>query len=125
MMTIAIPYEDGQVFQHFGHTEQYMLYQIDHGVIVSQTLLPTGEAHCGGLATLLAENGVDTLVCGNLGGGAKAALQGAGLMIFPGVVGSAEEAARAFAAGTLQFDPSTQCAGHGEHHCGHGEGGVC
>lgn len=125
MMTIAVPYENGEVFQHFGHTEQFMLYRIDHGVIVSRTPLPTGEAHCGGLARLLAERGVDTLVCGNLGGGARAALESAGLMIFPGVTGSADDAAKAFAEGTLQFDPSTQCAGHGGH-CGHHEeGGSC
>lgn len=125
MMRIAITYENGEVFQHFGHTEQFKLYKIDHGVIVGEAILPTDGAHCGALATLLAENGVDTLICGNIGGGAKAAVERAGLMLFPGVTGSADEAAKAFAAGILQFDPTTQCAAHEEgHHC-HGEEGVC
>lgn len=115
MMTIAIPYENGEVFQHFGHTEQFMLYKIDHGRIVSAEPLPSGGFHCGGLATLLASNGVDTLICGNLGGGARMHCENAGLMIFPGVVGSAEAAAKAFADGTLEFDPLAGCAGHGDH----------
>lgn len=116
MMTIAVTYENGEVFQHFGHTEQFKLYKIDHGVIVSEAILPAGDAHCGALADLLAENRVDTLLCGNIGGGAKAAVERAGLMLFPGVTGCADDAAKAFADGTLTFAPDTLCTQHGDCH---------
>lgn len=126
MMTIAITYDNGEVFQHFGHTEQFKLYKIDHGVITSEAILPTNGAHCGALADLLVENGVDTLICGNIGGGAKAAVARAGLMLFPGVTGNADDAAKAFANGTLAFVPDTLCAGHGDGGCHHHrEGSTC
>lgn len=125
MMTIAITYENGEVFQHFGHTTQFKLYKIDHGVITSEAILPTGGIHCGALAGLLAENGVDTLICGNIGGGAKAAVDRAGLMLFPGVTGNADDAARAFADGTLVFAPDTLCAGRGGSCHQHREDSSC
>lgn len=122
MMTIAVTYENGTVFQHFGKTEQFMLYQIDHGVIVSKTPLASDGVHCGALAGLLSDNGVDALICGSIGGGAKAAVERAGLMLFPGVTGDADEAAQAFAAGTLAFEPETVCAAHTDGECGHTDG---
>lgn len=124
MMTIAIPYENGAVFPHFGHTEQFMLYQIDHGVIVSRTPLETGEVHCGALAALLADNSVDALLCGQLGSGAKAAVERAGLMLFSGVSGQADDAAQAFADGTLEFSPDALCLNHSGH-CGQTEDAPC
>lgn len=126
MMTIAVAYDDGAVFQHFGRTEQFKLYKIDHGVITATALLPCGEAHCGALAGLLADNGVDALLCGNIGAGAKDAVQRAGLMLFAGVCGDADEAAKAFAEGTLCFAPDTLCAAHADGGCGgHKEAGIC
>ena len=34
-MKIAVTYENGQIFQHFGHTEQFKIYTVEDGKIVS------------------------------------------------------------------------------------------
>ncbi len=120
-MTLAIPYENGMVFQHFGHTEQFKLYRLAEGTITeSQVVHANGSGH-GALAALLAALGVDTLICGGIGAGAQQALAQAGIRLYGGVTGSADEAATALLAGTLAYNPAVRCDhhGHGEgHHCG-------
>lgn len=54
-MKVAIPYEAGQVFGHFGHSAAFMVYEIEAGKVVSSTLLPTNGSGHGALAGLLAE----------------------------------------------------------------------
>lgn len=128
-MKIAVTYENGEVFQHFGHTAQFKLYEAVDGRLVSERVVDTNGSGHGALAGFLKAQGVDALICGGIGGGARTALAEAGITLYPGVKGKADEQAAALAAGTLLFDPLAQCAGHehgeghachgGEHHCGH------
>ncbi len=121
-MKIAVTYENGQVFQHFGHTEQFKVYVVENGSVVSGELVSAeGEGH-GALAGFLKGLGVDALICGGIGGGARNALNQAGIQLFGGVVGSADQAAADLAAGKLRFDPEVLCSHHGE---GHAEGHTC
>lgn len=124
-MKVAICYENGLVFQHFGHTQQFKVYDIDGGTIThSQVVDTNGQGH-GALADFLKGLGVNALICGGIGPGARNALSQAGIALYPGVSGLADANAAAFAQGSLSYDPDTQCAdhGHGEHHCGdHGHG---
>ena len=120
-MKIAVPYEDGQVFQHFGHTQCFKVYEAHSGEVLSQALLSAdGEGH-GALAGLLRGAGVDTLICGGIGGGARTALAEAGITLYPGASGEADAQVAALLAGSLSYDPDTVCA----HHEGHGEGHDC
>lgn len=126
-MKIAIPYEDGMVFQHFGHTEQFKLYEAENGRIVGSELCGTEGSGHGALAGFLAERKAEVLICGGIGPGAKQALDSAGIRLYAGVSGQADEAARAFLAGTLEYSSEANCDHHenGEH-CGrHGDGGHC
>ncbi len=123
-MRIAVTYENGQVFQHFGHTESFKLYDVEDGKIVKSEVIGTnGQGH-GALAGFLKTAGVDTLICGGIGGGAQVALKEAGLSLFGGVSGSADDAVANFIAGTLAYNPSVKCDHHGEGH-EHGEGHSC
>ena len=129
-MKIAIPYENGQIFAHFGHTAQFKLYQLENHAVVATELCPAPEEGHGALAKLLHDRQVEALICGGIGGGARQALGEAGIRVYGGVTGDADAAAGALAAGTLQFDPLAQCAHHeheghdcGGHHEGHGCGG--
>ena len=130
-MKIAVTYENGEVFQHFGHTEQFKLYEVSGGKVLRETVVDTNGSGHGALAGLLASLGVDTLICGGIGGGAQAALAEANIRLIGGVQGSADEAVLAFLGGTLAFDPNVHCThhdhAHGEgHSCGsHGCGGHC
>lgn len=121
-MKIAVAYEDGCVFQHFGHTAEFKLYEADGGKIVGSEVVGTdGQGH-GALAGFLKAAGVDALVCGGIGGGARAALAEAGISVYGGVSGSADEAAAALAEGRLAYDPDARCSHHDGHHDGGGHG---
>lgn len=119
-MKIAIPYEDGQVFQHFGHTAAFKIYTIENGAIVSSQVLSSGGAGHGALAAVLGQGGIQALICGGIGGGARMALADYGIAVYGGVSGDADEAAQAFADGCLDFDPEARCSHHD-----HGEGHSC
>lgn len=122
-MKIAVTFENEMVFQHFGHTEQFKIYEVENGNVVSSQILPTaGQGH-GALAAFLTAQGVDTLICGGIGGGAQMALSEAGIRLYGGVQGTADEAVAALLAGTLGYDPDVRCDHHdhehgtGEHNC--------
>ena len=98
-MKIAVTYENGQVFQHFGHTEAFKVYETENNEIKSESIIPTlGNGH-GALAGFLKLNNVDTLICGGIGEGAKNALASAGIKLYGGVTGSADEAVKALLCG--------------------------
>ena len=123
-MRIAVTYENGEVFQHFGHTEQFKLYDIEDGKIVSEQIVPTNGSGHGALAGFLKAAQVDALICGGIGMGAQNALAEANIKLYGGVSGSADTAAQALADGSLQYDPAAKCDHHGHHHedeheCGH------
>ncbi len=123
-MKIAVTYENGSVFQHFGHTEQFKLYDVEDGKVVNSAILPTGGFGHGALAGFLRSHGVDALICGGLGGGARMALAEAGIQLYAGVQGSADAAVEALLAGTLSYSSDANCDHHhGEgHECGHHHG---
>lgn len=120
IMKIAVTYENGQVFQHFGHTSQFKVYEVENGTIVSSEIVDTnGQGH-GALAGFLFGGGVDVLICGGIGGGARNALAEAGIELYPGATGDADAQVESFLKGNLVYDPDTVCS----HHA-HGEGHDC
>jgi len=128
-MRIAVTHEDGKVFQHFGHTAQFAIYDVQDGKVTGQSVIPTlGSGH-GALAGFLKSARVDALICGGIGGGAQAALKEAGIQLYGGVQGSCDEAVAALLDGKLDYNPDVHCDHHdhehthGEHACGdHGCG---
>ena len=92
-MKIAIPYENGQVFQHFGHSAQFKIYDAENGLILSSEVVSTnGQGH-GALVGFLVQHQVNVVLCGGVGAGAQAALAQAGIQLFGGISGSADAAA--------------------------------
>ncbi len=114
-MKIAVAYENGQVFQHFGHTEQFKVYEIADGRVISAELLDAGGTGHEALAAMLKERGIDVLICGGIGGGAHEALMEQGLDVFAGAEGGADEAVAAYLRGELA-DSGVNCDHHGEGH---------
>ena len=121
-MKIAVTYENGEIFQHFGHTAQFKVYNVEDGKIVSSQVMDTMGSGHGALAGLLSAMKVDVLICGGIGGGAQNALAQAGIKLFGGVKGNADSAVERFVAGTLAYDPEAKCDPHDHHH---GEGHIC
>lgn len=127
-MRIAVTYENGEVFQHFGHTERFKVYDIEDGAVKTATVVNTNGSGHGALADVLHKIDVDTLICGGIGGGAKNALTAANIRLFAGVSGDADKAVEALLAGKLIYGTEANCDHHGEGHtCGehHGEGHSC
>lgn len=124
MMRIAVTYENGNVFPHFGRTESFKLYDVEGGKVVSSEVVGTNGVSHGALAGLLAANAVDVLICGGLGGGALAALQQAGVTVYGGTQGPADDVVEAFLAGSLQQTASASCHAH-DHEGSCGNGGCC
>ena len=126
-MKIAVTYENGQIFQHFGHTQQFKLYEVLDGKITGTQIVDTNGSGHGAVALFLMRHGVDTVICGGIGGGAKAALAGAGIRLYGGVTGEADAAVATLLAGALGYDPEARCGHHdraeghacGTHSCGH------
>ena len=115
-MKIAVTYENGKIFQHFGHTEQFKIYTVEHGNIVSSEVVDTNGSGHGALAGLLQTIGADVLICGGIGGGAQMALASAGIQLYGGVSGSCDEAVNALLANRLSFDPEVRCDHHDHEH---------
>lgn len=121
-MKIAVTYENGQIFQHFGHTEQFKIYDIEDGRVIGSSIIDTnGQGH-GALASLLFGLKVDALICGGIGGGAQIALADADITLYGGVSGSADDAVDALLSGRLGYNPNVKCDHHGHVH---GEGHSC
>ena len=120
-MRIAVPYEDGQVFQHFGHTSQMKVYDIAGGKIVQEQLADASGSGHSALAGFLADLQADTVICGGIGAGAREALAQAGIRLYGGVTGNADDAVRSFLAGALNYSADVHC----EHHEHHGRHGHC
>ena len=120
IMKIAVTYDNGKVFGHFGHTENFKLYDTEDGKIKAMVVVPTNGSGHSALAGFLKEHGVEVLICGGIGAGAQAALTEAGIKFYGGVSGDADDAVRALLSGKLRFDPFIKCSHHHEegHNCG-------
>ena len=131
-MKIAVTYENGSVYGHFGHTAQFKLYDVENGAVTSVQVVPTNGSGHGALAGFLADHGVDCLICGGIGPGAQKALSDTGIKLYAGCSGDADQCVASLLAGTLayaeaatcdhhQSEAGGRCGGHtcGDHTCGH------
>ena len=114
-MRIAVTYEDGNIFQHFGHTETFKVYEVEDGKIISSSIIGSNGTGHGALAGLLNDKGIDVLICGGIGGGAQAALSERGIELCAGASGNADEAVKAYLRGELE-NTGANCDHHGEGH---------
>ena len=134
-MKIAVTYDNGNVFQHFGRTEQFKVYEVEDNKVVSSEVIGSNGTGHGALAGLLAGQDVDVLICGGIGGGAQAALAEAGVELCAGAEGNTDEAVEAYLRGELvstgancdhHHEEGHDCGGHEEgHSCGGGCGSSC
>ncbi|MBQ1901159.1 MAG: FKBP-type peptidyl-prolyl cis-trans isomerase [Lachnospiraceae bacterium] len=119
-MKLAVVYDNGEIFQHFGHANEFKIYSIENGEIVATEMLSAGGAHGhDAMASVLVENGVEVLICGGMGAGAQSALSAGGVMVFSGAQGDADAAVASYLVGTLTSE-GVNC----DHHS-HNEGEGC
>ena len=130
-MKIAVTYDNGTIFQHFGKTEFFKVYETENNQVVSSEVISSNGTGHGALAGLLADQSVDVLICGGIGGGAQAALAEAGVELCSGAQGDADQAVEAYLKGEL-VSTGANCDHHheegrscGDHEEGHSCGGGC
>ena len=121
IMRIAVTYENGQIFQHFGRTSEFKLYDVADGKVIGEQVVGTNGSGHGALAGFLKSVQADVLICGGIGGGAQMAVKEAGITLYGGNTGSADEAVQAFLAQKLVQNDNPTC----DHHHEHGEGHTC
>ena len=122
-MKVAVTYENGEVFQHFGRTPQFKIYEIDNGEVKAEQVIDTGETGHGALAGFLKDLNVNVMICGGIGGGAIAAMAESGIKVYAGASGKADDVIKSCIAGTLAEIGEATCdhhEHHGDHNCGHG-----
>ena len=139
-MKIAVTYDNGEVFQHFGRTESFKIYDVEDNKIISSEVISSNGTGHGALAGLLAEQGVNVLICGGIGGGAQTALTEAGIDLCAGAQGNVDEVVETYLKGELEssgvncdhhhHEEGHSCGSHEEGHscgdsCGSGCGGSC
>lgn len=115
-MKIAVTYENGMVFQHFGRTQQFKVYEVADGKVTGIKVVGSNGSGHGALAGVLQALGVNVLICGGMGMGAKNALAAAGIEVRGGVQGDADLAVAAYLEGRLASDPDYRCDHHNHHH---------
>ena len=121
-MKIAVTYDNGNVFQHFGRTENFKVYDVEDGKVVSAEVMSSDGVGHEALAWLLKDSGIDALICGGMGQGAQDALAEAGIEVCAGAEGNTDEAVAAFLAGEL-VNTGVNCDHHDhEHDHGHDHG---
>lgn len=125
-MRVATTYDNGNIFMHFGRSEQFKIYDIQDGKVLNEQVVGTGGTGHGALAGLLANGGVDTLICGGIGGGAINALTQAGIKVYAGAQGNCDACVEALIAGALAQTGEATCDCHGhDHEHIHEHGGSC
>ena len=131
-MKIAVTYDNGNVFQHFGKTENFKVYEVEDNKVVSSEVIGSNGTGHGALAGLLAEQGINVLICGGIGGGAQTALTEAGIEMVAGAQGNTDDVVEAYLKGEL-VSTGANCDHHhheeghscGSHEEGHSCGGSC
>ena len=124
-MKIAATYDNGNIFQHFGKTEFFKVYEVEDNKVVSSEVIGSNGTGHGALAGLLAEQGISVLICGGIGGGAQSALAEAGIGLCSGAQGDADTAVDAYLKGEL-VSTGVNCDHHHHedgHSCGSHENG--
>ena len=117
-MKIAVPFENGMVFQHFGRSEQFKFYEVENGAVLHSEVVSTnGQGH-GALVGFLVQHGANVVLCGGIGTGAQVALMQADIQMFGGISGLADAAVSNYLSGRLVFDPDVHCTHH-DHDEGH------
>ncbi|MDO5843903.1 MAG: NifB/NifX family molybdenum-iron cluster-binding protein [Methanocorpusculum sp.] len=119
-MRIAVTTENGEIYQHFGSTPEFSVYTVENGKLLSREIISTNGTGHEALIDVLAEIGADVIICGGIGGGARNGIMNAGIKLYPGAFGKADDAAAAFVSGHLEYNPDTLC-----HHHNEGEGHTC
>ena len=114
-MKIAVTAQHTQVFPHFGRTPEFYLVTAEDGKITEEKIVAAPAEGHGALVGFLVSQGVDTLICGGIGGGAVNGLRSSGIKVYAGASGPVKEQVLSLLSGQLPQEGEANCDHHGEH----------
>ena len=117
-MKIAVASEGKTVTGHFGHCENFNVFEAENDKITSATSIPNPGHKPGFLPNFLNDMGVNVIISGGMGGGAVEIFNEKNIEVITGAQGNAEAAANDYLQGKLKSTGSV-CHEH-QHHdtCG-------
>ncbi len=128
-MKVAIAYENGEIYPHFGHCNTFALYNYYGETTAECEKVLLDSSACQGhsaMAELMRRNGVDAVMAGNMGSEARAALLSMGIVPVVGYSGHADTAADLLVTGQLPpLEGEYGGCGGGCGSCGGDCGGGC
>ncbi len=113
-MKIVVNYLDGEIFQHFGQTPEFKVYEVEDSKVVDSYVISADPEGHRALGKQLVTLKADVVICGSLGIPMLEILQGAGIEVCGNVSGNADEAVQAYLNGTLKSSTEAHSCG-----CGH------
>lgn len=121
-MKIAVPVTgNNQIDGHFGHADNFRIYEIADKKIINTIDVQSSGCGCkSNIAGVLGTHGVKTILVGGIGEGAIHVLGNVGIEVIRGCSGNAEDAIQQFLDGKLS-DNGSVCQEHQHHHgqCNH------
>ena len=114
-MKIAVACMGTQVGGHFGHCENFRIYDTADGKICAEESIPNPGHRPGFLPNFLGDMGVEVIIAGGMGGGAVEIFNERRIEVIVGVQGDAREAVEQYLKGQLQ---STGSICHEHQHGG-------
>jgi predicted Fe-Mo cluster-binding NifX family protein len=114
MLKIAVASEGAMVTGHFGHCENFNIYESEGQTITKSTSVPNPGHRPGFLPNYLNDLSVNVIISGGMGGGAIEIFNEKGIEVVTGAVGDAAQAAMNYLNGTLKSTGSV-CHEH-QHH---------
>lgn len=123
-MKIAAACEGKEIFGHFGHCTNFMIFDAENEEITGQDSIPNPGHKPGFLPNYLADLGVNVMIAGSMGGGALAIFRERGIEVITGAQGDARMAAEAYLKGDLKSTDAV-CREHEHEHDEEGCGGHC
>lgn len=117
-MKIALPSNQNQIDEHFGHCEHFTVFTIDEQKKIQSEEKIASPADCGcksNIAQTLAKKGVKLMLAGNMGQGAVNVLNSHGIDVLRGCAGNVKAVTKSWLAGNLK-DSGIACAQH-QHDC--------
>jgi predicted Fe-Mo cluster-binding NifX family protein len=118
-MKIAVTTEGNQIFQHFGKCPTFTIFTVENGAIQEKATIDASQNGHAALTGFLKELGVEVVICGGIGGGAKQMLSSAGIKLISGIAGNIDSAVNSYLLGNLN-DLGGAC-----NHEEHGQDHVC
>ncbi|MFA5449775.1 MAG: NifB/NifX family molybdenum-iron cluster-binding protein [Clostridia bacterium] len=112
-MKIAVACEGKQITEHFGHCQNFMIFEVENDKIAGVNSLPNPGHRPGFLPNFLNELGVNVIVSGGMGGGAINIFNEINIKVVTGAKGDAETAVKQYLSGNLK---STESVCHEHKH---------